>query len=169
LGNPIKYTDPTGHGVVGFFARLFGKGTKNNRLARELAQDAIKNTVNRSDDVFSTTYRLNGPVAQEHAGLVALHGKKLEFIGTYRANNSWLMDVGLGREFAKPKKVREIIQTNKKYRKWYLQEKENLMDQQYPFREVEFEVTPKIEAPLPRNTKPKERDISRQARIRILK
>jgi RHS repeat-associated protein len=169
LGNPIKYTDPTGHGVAGFFARLFGKGTKNNRLARELAQDAIKNTVNRSDDVFSTTYRLNGPVAQEHAGLVALHREELGFIGTYRANNSWLMDVGLGKEFAKPKRVRKIIQTNKKYRQWYLQEKEKLMDQKYSFREVEFEVTPKIEAPLPRNTKPKERDISRQARIRILK
>jgi hypothetical protein len=79
------------------------------------------------------------------------------------------MDVRLGKEFAKPKRVREIIQTNKKYRQWYLQEKENLMDQQYSFREVKFEVTPKIEAPLPINTKPKERDISRQARIRIIK
>ncbi|WP_274643654.1 RHS repeat-associated core domain-containing protein [Pseudomonas serbica] len=128
LGNPIKHTDPTGHGVGGSFLRFFGIATKANKVAQTQASEAVANIAKEAQQNakplvlnavdtrpmrnISTAGKTVTVKTLEH-NLIAKSNREIQVLqDKVTHNNKWLMEVNLGERLAKPKQVSAVVAQN---------------------------------------------------------
>jgi hypothetical protein len=128
LVNPIKHTDPTGHGVGGSFLRFFGIATKANKVAQTQASEAVANIAKEAQQNakplvlnavdtrpmrnISTAGKTVTVKTLEH-NLIAKSNREIQVLqDKVTHNNKWLMEVNLGERLAKPKQVSAVVAQN---------------------------------------------------------
>jgi RHS repeat-associated protein len=122
MGNPIMFTDPSGHRLLGGIIRFFGGATKNNKLARAAAQSWIDELkVNKLPD-FVNVKKHQGPsiadIEKTYGAEVAQYYKYTDEVADrgiqYVKNVTRIENIASGRTYSKPSEVNLVIATTSK-------------------------------------------------------
>ncbi|MCL6703288.1 RHS repeat-associated core domain-containing protein [Pseudomonas sp. T1.Ur] len=162
LGNPIRFTDPTGHGVFGGVMRLFGVATKANKAAKRQAGKAVSEILERGKNspelipiskldpkqIKKINSREVTSEILEHNLIVDAVKKDQALRNEILSNNTWLKKVSEGRVFAKPDRVTEVVEKSSILRQEVLEHQARTRETLFN-RPPTFEGLSSFEHPLP--------------------
>jgi hypothetical protein len=122
MGNPIMFTDPSGHRLLGGLIRFFGGATKNNKLARAAAQSWIDELKVNKLPNFVNVKKHQGPsiadIEKTYGAGVAQYYKYTDEVADrgsqYVENVIRIENIASGRTYSKPSEVNLVIATTSK-------------------------------------------------------